>query len=206
MRRAGRFALAVVAWVSLSAAASRAEAVGPKEGADWSRNGIYASLGGYYQKEFSEDTCTNGVAAGEGCIDGFRPDSSGGVAGHLGYRLHPYLAAEVQVEWVKDALEDQFDISAWMFTANLKAYWPRWRIQPFALLGTGYMRAPVPTPGERNYSIENGMAFRFGAGFDLWATERWALMGEVSWVQPTPINDLDKVPFLSVGGGVQFRY
>lgn len=203
MRRAGRFALAVTVLGSLTAA-SRAEGAGPDE--DWSRNGIYASLGGYYQKEFYGDTCLNGVDEQGSCIDGFRPDSSGGVAGHLGYRFHPYVAAEVMVEWVKDALEDQFDESAWLITANLKAYWPRWRIQPFALVGTGYMRAPVPTRGERDHSRENGMAFRFGGGFDLWASENWALMGEVSWVQPTPINDLDEVPFLSVGGGLQFRY
>lgn len=179
----------------------------PPPGEDpYSRNGWYLGLGGYYQREYSRDTCENGSIPGEGCIDGFRPDSSGGVAGHAGYRFHRYAAADLQFEWVKDALEDDFDESAYVATINLKAYLPWRRLQTFALLGGGYMRAPVPDRFERDIRVENGIAFRFGGGFELYASEHWALLAEASWVQPLPLNDLDKVPYLSAGGGFQYRF
>jgi opacity protein-like surface antigen len=203
MKRAAQ--LALTAAVLLGAAAA-AHADPDESGHDWSRNGLIVAAGGYYQMENYDDTCENGVDGDGKCIDGFRPDSSGGVAGHLGYRFHPWFAADLMVEWVKDALEDDFEESGYVVTANLRAIWPLGRWQPYALLGTGYMRAPVPRHGQRAVQTENGMAFRFGGGFDLWATEHWALYGEVSYVQPAPINDLDEVPYLSVGGGFQFRY
>lgn len=172
----------------------------------YSRDGWYLAVGGYYQKEYSRDTCENGSLPGQGCVDGFRPDSSGGIASHAGYRFHRHAAADLQLEWVKDALEDDFEESAYVATLNLKAYLPWRRLQAFGLLGGGYIRAPVPDRFERQINLENGIAFRFGGGFELYATEHWALLAETSWVQPIPLNDLDKVPYLSVGGGLQYRF
>lgn len=203
MKAAASLALAAAALLGTAAAARAGSDASAR---DWSRDGLIVAVGGYYQGENYDDTCQNGVDANGQCIDGFRPDSSGGVAGHLGYRFHPWFAADLMVEWVKDFLEDDFGESAYVVTANLRAIWPVSRWQPYALLGAGYMRAPVSRQGRRAVRTENGMAFRFGGGFDLWATEHWALYGEVSYVQPAPINDLDQVPYLSIGGGFEFRY
>lgn len=197
---AGRLALAAALVASIAAPA----AAEPGEQDPYSRDGFYVSLGGYYQKENYADTCDEIVD--DVCVAGFRPDSSGGAGTHAGYRFHRYAAAEIQFEWVKDALEDQFNESAYVVTANIKPFLPFGRFQPFALVGFGYMRAPVPVGDERDFSIENGITFRFGGGIDLYATEHWALVAETSYVQPLPVNQLDKVPFLSVGGAFQYRF
>jgi len=172
----------------------------------YSREGWYVSIGAYYQKEYAQNTCEGGLTPELTCANGFQPDSAAGVASHGGYRFHRYAAAEVQFEWVKDALEDDFNEHAFVTTVNLKGYLPLRRLQPFALVGFGWMRAPVPLQMQRAVRVENGIAFRFGGGFELYATKHWALLGEVSWVQPLPINHLERVPYLSLGGGVQYRF
>lgn len=203
MQGVGRFALLALLLAVPVAAHADDE---PAGSGDWSRDGFLVAAGGYYQHEHYEGTCQNGVDATGSCIAGFRPDSSGGVAGHLGYRFHRWFAADLMIEWVKDFLEDDFQDSAYVVTTNLRIIWPLSRFQPYALLGGGFMRAPVPRPRERAVRIENGFAGRLGGGFDLWATEHWALYGEASYVLPAAINGLQNVPFLSVGGGFEFRY
>jgi opacity protein-like surface antigen len=156
-----------------------------------------------------------------------------GVGARLGYRLHPYLAAEAQYEWLGG-----FDCKAHarcyvaggpsgsgvkvreydghVATVNAKAFLLTGRVQPYALVGVGGGRFEVKKKERRllpdgetvekwNFSsYGNGLVSRFGVGVDLYGDEAWAMFTEAAYVLPRGnLRDLD---YVSIEWGFLWRF
>jgi opacity protein-like surface antigen len=148
-------------------------------------------------------------------------DNSFGFNGDVGYRCHPRLAGEVEVEWLDgfDAdLSDPVlghvastDIEALAVTANLKGYLLTGRYQPFLLFGGGVIQtesnlqdALAPGIGISNIEKETEFAFRFGGGIDLYATKNVVVTLDADYVMP--FGNLDELDFITIGWGFQYRF
>jgi opacity protein-like surface antigen len=173
------------------------------------------------QPDYGKSGVTLGIAAGgalENFDDGglpfnFKNGFAGGLA--VGYRIHPVVGAELQLEYgyVKatfptgtSAGNIKIDTHMFTYTANAKVYLPIWRIQPYALVGAGAMTAHVKAKlaGTSASTTETGFAARFGGGVDFWLSETVALGAAASYVLPT--GDVDGLDYTSVTGNVNLRF
>ena len=162
---------------------------------DYSRPGFYLGGGGVYALENFKNT------------QGLQFDDMLGFNARLGYRLHSLLAIEIMGERI-----DQFDlkqpagtnigIETWVGTANAKLYPFEGAVQPYVLGGVGAMHAK--TSGIPNSVDCTDIAYRFGGGLDLYATENWVINVEGSYLLPR--ESVQDVDYISLGGGVQFRF
>ena len=101
-----------------------------------------------------------------------------------GYRILPFLATEVEYEWI-----DEFDIKlfgtkafsleAQSLTANLKWIVPTWRIQPYLLTGVGFTRWKLKDKVGLDISETSiDLAGRLGPGFDVQTSLEERQLGE----------------------------
>ncbi len=128
----------------------------------------------------------------------------------LGSRVLRYLALEVELEYlpgVKAVIEGvtAYNTDIFTGTANLKLYPLNGRIQPYLLIGAGFMNVWLEDSSGSGLSASGpGPAFRAGLGLDLYMTDHLALALDVSYVLPTQqISDLD---YLSIGIGIQYKF
>jgi opacity protein-like surface antigen len=180
--------LALLAGLVILAANGAARAVEPEPEPDYGRTGIYASIAGLYALEkfdYSDSA-----------------DNSFGLNGRVGYRVLPRLGLEVQAEWAHG-----FDISSggsaetWAVTANARAYFTESRIQPYVILGFGFLTQNGPS------AISGkgiGFAARAGAGVDIGITDRIAVVLEGTYVGAT--GNVSDVGYGSLLWGVQYRF
>ncbi len=159
-------------------------------------------------------------------------DAHAGINARIGYRMHPFFAAEVQAEWLPNfdakiviederervfaRLKDEHDL--FTTTANLKLILPTGRVQLFGLGGFGFfhnhsrdlrLRHVDPTTGvELNQRLgdDSGFAFvvRTGGGFDFYLTEHVIVSVEASYV--IPFGRFDHLDYLALGLGARYHF
>jgi opacity protein-like surface antigen len=183
---------------------------------DFSRSGAYVGIGGVYTlNSLIEDQVDDAFPGFD--ID---VDDSAGVSAVLGYRMLPFLSAELQYEYI-----DGFDISAagtklvtvraHTVTGNLKAIAPIWRVQPYLLAGAGVVRWDFDDKTGLGLVSggETAFAGRVGAGADLYLTRNIVLNAGVNAVlTDTSIDalpggdDIDYLFYITAGGSLQYRF
>jgi hypothetical protein len=110
-------------------------------------------------------------------------------------------------------------------TVNALAYLPFGRFQPFALVGVGGMWARLRSTNAVNLacgpafappafgfcrgayaSLGNtgGFVMKFGGGFDVYATEDWALTVNTAYV--LPFGNVEDFRYVHLGWGVRFNF
>jgi len=193
------------------------------EGTDeYERKGWFVSLAGSYALPTYEDDLESDLSSRLGTPVGVSVDNSLGVGGDAGYRCHRYFSTAVQFEQVMGFKEDYSvpstgaraaaDVDPLTVTTNFKAHLPLGRFQPFGLVGVGMMAASTK---ERNAAEEalgatatnesKGVALRFGAGMDFYATKNIVLNVGAGYVLPLG-NNIKYLNYISVGWGVQYRF
>lgn len=151
-------------------------------------------------------------------FDGVSAKNALGGNGAAGYRFHPLGAMDVEFEYLDQfdfegqnqgqaKVNDTFNISlngrlyplATLFDAGSPAN----RFQPFLKLGVAWMWMRQDNPdGSKN---NNGaVAGRFGAGLDVYVTEKIVLTLCGNFMLPN--NPLEDRQYASVGGGLQYRF
>src|SRR5512145_1953826 len=155
---------------------------------DYARNGAYVGLAGSFgiYTELDDDFGIDDV------------DEPLGLNARVGYRLHPHFSLEGEFEWLSDAdLESDVggdgEIESFVGTLNGKAYPLTGQIQPFAILGLGYMEVDVDGESEGDF------AARLGGGVDVYVTPNLVVNLGATYV--TPADDLTVFDFVSIGWG-----
>ena len=193
----------------------------------WTRTGPYVGasvVGGAFStlnNELEKQLIPLGleVSAIPGSGPGSRPgepndvehDMGLGYDVYAGYRVHKYLAAEAEFEWITDV---EFDIDngtfvdgeTMTFAASVRGILPLGRFEPFAVIGIGAMYAGFEDSQDTGVRFDEGSGFmwKLGGGFDLHVTEHVGIRFTTDWVQPQgKIKDLD---YASVGGGLFYRF
>ena len=120
--------------------------------------------------------------------------------------MHPNFAVEAMGERV-DAFDlkgfSGVEINTWVGTLNGKFFALTERFQPYGLLGIGAMRAELKV-GSFGDVHDTDLAFRFGGGIDSYLTDTWVVNLEISYVRPT--GDVGDINYISLGGGIQYRF
>jgi opacity protein-like surface antigen len=142
-------------------------------------------------------------------------EGSFGLDLRAGYRLNPRLALEGQFEWLRRLQVESRpsgggekrteDIRVSTFTGNAKGYVLTGRIQPYGVLGAGWMFSELKSDGPGSSDHDDGFLIRFGGGADFYASEDIALTLEASYVLAPGggVNDLDHV---SLSAGLTLRF
>lgn len=188
------------AWIALLAAstlAGTALAEGPPP--DYTREGWYLQAQGLYAFENFDD-----FDVGD--------DAGFNVAG--GWRGWEMFAGEFEFEFVnrfpgKDTTPDFRTYNASLL---LKLY-PLARVfesdsvfnrfQPWLKAGPGWMWVERRGGGQ-SHRDRGDFAGRFGAGMDLYLTQHWVVVLSANYELPT--SDVSQFPYLSAGGGIQYRF
>jgi opacity protein-like surface antigen len=192
-----RSALGVAGLLLLLSTVARAQ-----EG--YSREGIYAVASGSYAFAIFKDQFEEGFKVQ------VNPDNSLGFDLRAGYRLHPHVAMELELEWL-DGFEldlagaTQSEIETLGLSYNFKPYFMTGKVQPYLLVGVGILRAkfkvnPVPSISQR----QTDFAARFGGGVDAYVTENVALNLGVTYVLPS--GQLSEIDHVSLAWGVMYRF
>ena len=191
---------------------------------DYARRGLYAGVGGAYViEQFDLPDAT--LRLPESPISHFDVDGgdSWGAEARVGYRFHPNLAAEGQLQYYDnfgiDVAEpadaspsrEFFTLNGLSFMGNVKGYPFTGRVQPYGLVGLGLLwlhaiHAQAPRVGldDRFDDHEVGFAGRIGVGIDGYLTQNLLLNVEASYLLPTgDVSDFRMVP---ISLGVQYRF
>lgn len=190
---------------------------------DFSRPGPYLGLGGTFGTDFFEDDVEDAVEDAIGTSVDLDIDNSWGLNTVLGYRMLPFLATELQYEYidsfqidVDSPADSQLDLTGHVATLNLKLVLPTWRIQPYALLGIG--AAFYTTEGRvLNTNLfehdEWVLAGRVGVGIDFYLTRHLVLNVAATTVltaddvsEDFNLDDVGGLNYLAVQGGLQIRF
>ena len=167
-------------------------------------------------------------------------DASLGVHARAGYRFHPRFAAEAHLEYLTgseiaaDTFRWQTDVvklSALTLTADFKAYLSTGMVQPFAIIGAGWMKtygkdtridpqvefgSDQGNPTNPNTKIpmareidvdDSGFVGRFGGGLDIYVTRHVSLGASASYVVPFGSWDTGfDYNYISIDWGIQYRF
>jgi len=189
--------VAVAALLLLGSPAS-AEPAGP----DYARKGWYVGANGIY---------------GLYVFDQGKPvetDGTGGFNVRGGYRIYPWLAAELFYEWAYQFTKTPAgapittDAMSHTITTNLKFLYPRWRAQPYFAFGIGAYGEEETTqaPAGVSNSSEWGLGMRPVVGVDFYLTENVVLNLETGPSIGLYDAATDARIYMSFGGGVQYRF
>jgi opacity protein-like surface antigen len=217
-------AIAILALVLLLPAA----ALAGDDDKKFSRRGFYLGVGGAYGVDFFEDTLQD---AAEEAGFAVSLSNTGGVNARVGYRLASWVALEGMYEWMdnfqvevdgfsdpdlEDLLGANVDYTTHTVTLNAKFLLPIWRFHPYLLLGVGGQYYDLDAAGrfadEGIDFSESGWSFagRPGVGLDAYVTRNILINVEVSGVlatsNPSTIPDIGDLFYLTVGGGLQYRF
>ena len=172
--------------------------------ADHGRAGVYLGFAGTYAIDLAIQDALRDVGIPA------EVDNTLGVHGWVGYRFLPYLAVEVEVEYLTgfeaEALGfDLLEIDTLSFATNLKVPVTRGQLQPFALIGFGLLRAEfhdrLGTVGDFD---DLGGSVRLGAGVDYFVKEHAYAKLDIVWVKA--VGDLEDLDHLRIGWGVGYRF
>jgi len=174
---------------------------------EFAQNGIYLgiALAGAVYTEVEDDL--------EAAFGGTIPvdvEVPPGLDARVGYRFHPHLAGEVQIQWFPKADIEFFDVNVLeletlTFTGNVKGYLLTGRIQPFLLVGAGLMHFDTKDKLGLFLSAKGeDFAARFGGGVDIYITPNIAAVIDGGYVLPT--GDVDGLDYVSFSVGFQYRF
>ena len=177
---------------------------------DFDRSGFYVGvgLGGAAYTKVENDLEDSLAALGYAfSVDIEVP---AGLDARAGYRFHPRIAGEVQLQWFPKAqieIEDidALDLETLVFTGNAKGYLLTGRFQPFLLVGGGLMHFDVKDDlglGAREKG--NAFAARFGGGMDVYLNRNFVVALDTGYVLPT--GDADGLDHVSFSLGLQYRF
>lgn len=137
-------------------------------------------------------------------------DAGVGLKAKAGYRAPDFISGELEIEYIApfdvsvngtDALELEYAT----VTLNARPFLALGRLQPFAIVGVGFMYAHFEdTVGFGLEDDTTEAAFRFGGGADLFVTEHLAVTTDVTYV--LPLGDLDEFDYLSIGWGLKYQF
>lgn len=168
-----------------------------EEEVDYHRRGVYLGLAGSWGVEkFDDDNDIN-------------IEDSVGVNARVGYHALSWLSVEAQAEYLPkfeiDFGPDTGDLAVWLAGANLRLNLPTDLIQPYALLGGGYMGADLSGAGTggRDYDGNGGFG-RVGGGVEFYFWPFLALDAGVTYV--IPAGDVQDLQFLSIHWGAIYRF
>jgi len=162
-------------------------------------------------------------------------DPSLGVHARAGYRFLPHFAAEAHLEYLAGAKiyapTQRFEttiteLTALTLTANLKGYATTGMIQPYGLIGFGWMKtwgtdirkdpAKFEIVGQNPLNLipiteaidtnDNGMVGRFGAGVDIYVTQSISMGAGASYVLPLYNWGAFDYNYISLDWGFQYRF
>lgn len=152
-----------------------------------------------------------------------------GLNARAGWRILRYLAAEVQYEWapeIKTRLQGSTigKIETQVITANVRLIAPFDSLQPYLLAGVGaarYQSETLPLEIDNSnprvdppanlvqpYSkqTEWDLAGRLGAGLDMYVTQHLVVNVEISGVLSDKELMDERWSYISVSGGLQYRF
>ena len=173
------------------AASPAAPEIQAPEGPDYNTIAPYLGMGGIYAVELFDDA-------------GARVDNSGGFHVRVGYRAHRNFAVEALYEYYSQFDTDPGHYNGWSATINGLAILPLGRVQPYALIGLGFMNinGSGGNPGSAALA-DDGFIMRFGGGIDMCITEHWSTGPEVAYV--LPFGDIDNLDLVTVSMGVTYK-
>jgi opacity protein-like surface antigen len=126
-----------------------------------------------------------------------------------GYRFHPHIAAQVHLQYLPDTAVtvdgiEFLNLNVLTFTADLKGYLLTGRIQPYGLVGVGFMYLDLEET-DFFFAVDfTDFAARLGGGVDYYFTENLVFNAEIGGVLPTgTLEDLDQFTF---SAGLQYRF
>jgi opacity protein-like surface antigen len=166
-----------------------------EETTDYARTGPYIGLGGTYAIEMFDDNSPTGARTG----------NSAGLHAKAGWRVSPRFAAELRYDWFHEFDLDPGHIDGYLLSINGKAYVLTGRVQPFALVGLGFIHGEGSAGNFAGAAHpSNGFAMRFGGGLEGYITENLVMGPEFAYVLPTgSANDLD---MLTISLGLSWRF
>lgn len=185
------------------------------EWGEFTHSGLYLGAGGLFtQNSLMENQISDALPIGVSV------DDSWGVDGVLGYRAFSFLAAELEYEYVNgyDIASSGVKLAslrAHLLTANLKAIWPLWRVQPYLLGGVGFVNWKIDDElGVGLPSESTDLAGRVGGGVDIHLTSRLVLntgadvvLANTDLASDFPgARNIDFLGYVSVGAGLQYRF
>jgi len=206
----------------------------PAKDDGYARDGIYlsANVSGAWYTEVKDDT--RGIIESappviqtilDKCISPTNPDpcDSGvldsnnpvGLGVRVGYRFHPHLAAEIELQWYSDMKIDflvnddttkLLKLESLTLTGNVKGYLLTGRIQPFVVAGAGLMHFNAEDRLNLGIVKSKGDAFagRFGVGIDFYINKNIVVVTEGGYVLPT--GDADGLDYVFWSVGLQYRF
>lgn len=144
---------------------------------------------------------------------GMRNDGSGGLNAHFGYRFNKYLATEMEIE--KYVSFDGNDhtatsnnrvghVTGWAIGLNERFYPIGGRFQPFLLGGVNYLKMKTTDSRKVSYpKTDDGVGLRFGAGLDVYVTNRFLVTTDVSYM--LSVGDVRDYDLIAISLGIAFR-
>ncbi len=178
---------------------------------EFARNGIYlgvALAGAVYTK--AEDDLEKALLADLGYAVPVDVEIPPGLDARVGYRFHRRLAGEVQLQWFPKADIELAEVKAMKLetltlSGNLKGYLLTGRVQPFLLVGAGFMHSKAEDQLGLGVSEKGeGFAARFGGGVDVYLNPNFVLALDTSYVLPT--GDVEGLDHVSFSLGLQYRF
>ena len=152
-------------------------------------------------------------------------EPSVGLNARVGWRFLPWLATELQYEWmnefnVETRSQECAKAKAQVLTGNIKLLAPYHAFHPYALAGVGAGRyesetRTIPLPGGLSCSPNPGkhssqrdweLAARFGLGFDIYLNDHFVINMETTGVYSDERPFGHSWPFVSIAAGLQYRF
>ena len=164
-----------------------------QDSTQYGRTGFYGGANGVFSVERFRDT--NGLSF----------ENSNGFNVRAGYRLEPLIALEVEFERnSRFALQNAPTVGLETFagTLNVKLFPIQLAIQPYLLLGTGFLHARADGAGITR--TDTGSIYRGGVGLDLYTTANWVVNLEGAYVFPQ--GEVDGLDYISLSSGLQYRF
>jgi opacity protein-like surface antigen len=149
------------------------------------------------------------------------------VLARAGWRLFPHVAIEGQYEWIREwelktKREQCAQASAQVFTGNVRVFAPFDAVHPYLVGGAGAGRFKsrarrvrfdnsgindcVPKPGMASTQEDWELAVRLGGGLDVYITRHVTFNLEASTIYaPDKVWD-EEFPFVSISGGLGYRF
>jgi opacity protein-like surface antigen len=204
-----RYTLAVLAFL-LPACPALADSGSIKED-PYTRSGFYFGLGASFIAQLWEDDLADALDTDVDIDYGVAINAA------MGWRINPWLAAELSYEGVKgydvkiSGFPD-FRIDSHTMTANARIYYPLERWQPYVLLGVGMAHFDIHS--NPYYSVKGGeinVGGRLGAGLDFYVTENIVLNASFTTVLTgfefeTPGRNAGGIHYLSTQFGAIYRF
>ena len=128
----------------------------------------------------------------------------------LGQRLNANFTVDVQWEYIDDFEFDldnsdlDGEIEIHMLSLNGRLYLTTTRVQPFVKAGFGFMHADARAGIFGDVGDDDAFAVRGGGGLDFYLTENVVISAGAEYVVPT--SDLEDFRYVSVQGGLQYRF